>query len=462
MLSLSKLKKWASKAEDYQPGPEPSTIEKAIRVQNGDDGFVLSMGKQLLCAYPERSAEGGPDVHGMDWILLDPDRYFSSVAAFARLKNGEELLVGRDNYRLDRIFGFPKSVARRHLILANANGRIVIKPQDDEGKTKISATPAGLEGAQIATREKENLSELRDIYGGNIELLETLGAMATLDDVLAILSHEAYRQKNAQGFPGGLLTPPDAPTPIIVGDTHAQIDNLVTVLVQWGVLKGLSRGDVYLLLLGDFVHREGSGELEEMDSSLLALDLLFKLKVAFPERVFFLRGNHENFGNDVGKGGVPQGKLLWSRARELRGKKYARRLAQCFDQLAYVAKTSDYIACHGGPPRQKISASKLINLEEYPKVARDLVWNRLRRTGWPDGYSKRDVKLFREGLGAEKETPFIVSHTPLSRDDSVWLDAGGIAGHHIIFSANPKAPAVMLRGEGGMVPLWLRCYAKSQ
>ncbi|HMB77346.1 MAG TPA: metallophosphoesterase, partial [Kiloniellaceae bacterium] len=341
-------------------------------------------------------------------------------------------------------------------------GRIVVKPQDDEGKTKISATSAGMEGSQIATREKENLRELRGLYGGDIELLEPLDAMATLDDVLAILSHEAYRQRNAQGLPGGLLTPPNAPTPIIVGDIHAQIDNLVTVLVQWGVLKGLSRGDAYLLFLGDFVHREGSGELEEMGSSLLALDLLFKLKVAFPENVFFLRGNHENFGGEVGKGGVPQGKLLWSRARELRGKKYARRLAQCFDQLAYVAMTSDYVACHGGPPRQRVSPRKLVNIEEYPELARDLVWNRLRRTGWPDGYSKRDVKLLREGIGAGKETPFIVSHTPLSRDDSAWLDAGGIPGHHIIFSANPKIPAVMLRGERGMVPIQLRCNAKSQ
>ena len=223
-----------------------------------------------------------------------------------------------------------------------------------------------------------------------------------------------------------------------------------------GCIDSLDRGDAYLLFLGDVVHREGDGELEEMDSSLLALDLLFKLKIRFPKGVFFLRGNHECFGEEVGKGGVPQGQLLWARARALRGKKYAKRLAQVFELLAYVATAEDFIACHGGPPRQKVSADKIIDIDAHPRLARELVWNRLRRTGRPDGYTKRDVKLLREGMGVAKETPFIVSHTPLSRSDAIWVDAAGIVGHHIVFSANPKKPAAMVRGQRGLVPLTFR------
>jgi hypothetical protein len=220
-----------------------------------------------------------------------------------------------------------------------------------------------------------------------------------------------------------------------------------------GHLDALERGDAYLLFLGDTVHREGEGELEEMDSSLLTLDLLFKLKVHLPRNVFFLRGNHESFDREVGKGGVPQARLLWQHTRAVRGKKYAKRLAEYFDLLACLARSQDFIACHGGPPRRKVSLRSLIDIHENPQLGHELVWNRLRRTGRPDGYAKRDVKTFREALGAKKDTPVIVSHTPLSATGTTWTDAGEIPGHHIMFSANPEKLAIFVRSGCYMIPL---------
>lgn len=190
-----------------------------------------------------------------------------------------------------------------------------------------------------------------------------------------------------------------------------------------------------------------------MDSSLLTLDLLCKLKVHFPKGIFLLRGNHESFDGDVGKGGVPQARLLWQHARSLRGKKYARQLAECFDLLAYLARSRDFVACHAGPPRRKTSFQNLIDLPDDPRLAREILWGRLRRTGRPDGYAKRDVKAFREAVGARKGTPFIVSHTPLSRTGTIWTDAGDIPGHHILYSANPERLAVFVRSGGTMIPL---------
>jgi hypothetical protein len=89
-------------------------------------------------------------------------------------------------------------------------------------------------------------------------------------------------------------------------------------------LKEIENGRACLLLLGDVVHKESSGELEEMDSSALMLDLIFKLKIKFPEHVFMLRGNHESFTPAMSKGGVPQGALLKKRLQELRGHDYVR------------------------------------------------------------------------------------------------------------------------------------------
>jgi hypothetical protein len=342
---------------------------------------------------------------------------------------------------------------RRHLALVNDDGEIIIKPLDNDKKTYFSSVPEGADVDWMADRRLKNLRRLRALFGGPIELLPPEQAMATLEQVYAILDDEAYRPPNSQNRPGALLDLPGELTPIVIGDIHAQLDNLLKILSLDGILDGLERGDAYLLFLGDAVHREGEGELEEMDSSLLTLDLLFKLKSHFPKNVFFLRGNHESFDGEVGKGGVPQGRLLWQHTRALRGKKYAKRLAECFDLLAYLAKSKDFVACHGGPPKRKTSLRNLIDIHDSPRLAQELVWNRLRRTGRPGGYAKRDVKTLREALGAKKDTPFIVSHTPLSRTGAVWTDAGEIPGHHIMFSANPEKLAVFVRSGCDMIPL---------
>ena len=439
------------KISDVAPTPEKRLVTRPIRIASARRGIGLTLGKQSLRLYPEvpLASEAG----GKNWLVVDPDRYFSSLAGFARLEVGQTMLVGRANPALGTIFNFPKSVMRRHLALANDNGDIIVKPLDEEGITHIFSIPESAGVDWLIGRRLANLKRLRTIFGGPIELLKPSAALAAIDQVHAILCDEAYRPMDSQQRPGGLLDLPDTLTPIVVGDIHAQVDNLLKILSLDGCLDGLEREDAYLLFLGDLVHREGEAELEEMDSSLLTLDLLFKLKSRFPKSVFFLRGNHESFDGEVGKGGVPQARLLWHHARALRGKKYARRLAECFDMLAYVARSRNFIACHGGAPRRKLAIEDVIDLQNDPALSRELQWNRLRRTGRPDGYAKKDVKRFRKALDVEKETPFIVSHTPLSRTGAFWIDAGDIAAHHIMFSANPERLAIFLGSGGEMVPL---------
>jgi Calcineurin-like phosphoesterase len=435
------------------PTPEGKLVTRPTRIASERKGIELTVGKQSLRLYPETPVTSRADAHTKDWILVDPDHYFSSVGGFVRLERGQTILIGRANPTVSAIFNFPKSVMRRHLVLANDDGEIIIKPLDGESTTYVSSVPESAGVDWLMARRMANLSHLRRIFGGPIELLEPHSAMTTIEQVHAILTDEAYRPKDSQDRPGGLLDLPETLAPIVVGDIHAQVDNLLTILSLEGCLDGLERGDTCLLFLGDTVHREGDGELEEMDSSLLTLDLLFKLKSRFPENVFFLRGNHESFDGEVGKGGVPQARLLWHHARALRGKKYAKRLAECFEMLASVARSRNFVACHGGPPRRKLVIGDVIELQNNPDLNRELLWNRMRRTGRLDGYTKKDVKRFRKALEAEKETPFIVSHTPLSRTGAVWTDAGDIRAHHIMFSANPNRLAIFIRSGGEMIPL---------
>lgn len=433
--------------------PDPKLVTGPIRILSGGRAIELVLGKQTLRLYPEGPISICAEIGGKDWILLDPDHFFAGAAGFARIECGQSVLVGRDNEHLREIFDLPKSVMRRHLALVNDDGEIIIKPLDNDKKTYISSVPEGADVDWFVARRVKNLRRLRAIFGGPIQLLPPDQAIDALEQVHAILVDEAYRPHSSHNRPGALLDLPGELAPIVVGDIHAQVDNLLKILSLDGYLDALERGDAYLLFLGDTVHREGEGELEEMDSSLLTLDLLFKLKAHLPKNVFLLRGNHESFDGDVGKGGVPQARLLWQHARALRGKKYAKQLAQCFDLLAYLARSSDFVACHAGPPRGKTSLRNVIDLHDNPRLAREIVWGRLRRTGRPDGYAKRDVKALREAVGVKKDTPFIVSHTPLSPTGTIWTDAGEIPGHHILFSANPEKLAIFVRSGCDMVPL---------
>jgi hypothetical protein len=88
---------------------------------------------------------------------------------------------------------------------------------------------------------------------------------------------------------------------------HAQIDNLLTVLSQNAFLDALDEGTAALVILGDAVHSEVDGQLREMDSSMLLMDLIFKLKLCFPAQVFYVRGNHDSFSEDMSKDGDSAG-----------------------------------------------------------------------------------------------------------------------------------------------------------
>ncbi|HOL63809.1 MAG TPA: metallophosphoesterase, partial [Accumulibacter sp.] len=59
----------------------------------------------------------------------------------------------------------------------------------------------------------------------------------------------------------------------------------------------------------------------------------------------------------------------------------------------------------------------------------------------------------RQCLQVSPETPLIVGHTPINREDTLWLNVDGIANHHVLFSANPDQVGVFTRIGNTMVPL---------
>ncbi len=444
-------------------GPLPLTGEPRRltgRVRAGADGqpIQLELGGRSLRLYPDCSLKG--DRRAVrDWILVDSEKYLNDISGFVRIPAGHRLRLGRADETCQRLFRFPTSVMRRQVEIANDDGRITISRIDPGGETYVHYVEDAEEIARPVASRLASLKAIRHIFGGPIELLPPAEALETLGAVNDILRDEAYRPRDALGQTGGLLDLPAEPTPVIVGDLHANLDNLLKILSEDGCLESLSRGEAILVILGDAVHPEGDEDLSQMDTSLLMLDLIFKLKIRFPRNVFYIRGNHDSFDELVSKAGVPQGLILKNRARKLRGPGYVEGLEAFFELLPYVVKTRDFIACHAGPPRRAATVADLVNIRNQERLTLELTWNRLRRPNRPGGYSKRHVNAFRANLGVDERTPFIVGHTPLSPDGTVWLDVGDIVNHHIVHSGNRHNMAVFIRVGKNLIPLVYRSEA---
>jgi len=443
----------------FQTGPvetssltgEPKLLVGRIQVTETKP-IHLDLGERGLHLYPDHRMNGDW-TRTKDWFLVDSKAYTRNVSAIMRIACGDKVALGRGEEAVQRIFHFSKGVRRRHLEIANADGQISISRLDDSAETYVHYVEDVEEIARPLACRLASLKAIRHIFGGKISLLTPDRALAVLKEVNTLLENEAYRQLDSFGRPGGLLDLPGGATQIVVGDLHANLDNFLKVLSENACLDALRRGEANLVVLGDALHSQQDGELDEMDSSLLMLDLILSLKRAFPHNFFYIRGNHDSFDESICKAGVPQGLLLKKKARQLRGVVYAEELAKFFDLLPYVVRSEQFVACHGGPPCSEFVPSDLVNIRSKNRLAQEIVWNRIRRHNRPIGYARRHVEALRAKLGVDQKIPLVVGHSPQSEQETLWLNAGGIPNHHIVYSANPHNLAVFIGLNGDCFPL---------
>jgi len=408
-----------------------------------------------LYLYPEFCLKSWPEKSPGSFILFNPNHYCSDISAFIRLQRGQKLVLGRSDAEQTILLGYSDQVNRRHLSITHLGDAFIFKDLHSSAGTTISVLSHPDEIERLTRRREKKFYRIREIFEGPIQPLAVPEAHSALEKVNMILSQEAYRPKNSRGLPGAVLMLPDEMTPILVGDLHARIDNLIQVLTENRFLESLQNGSAGLILLGDVVHSEMDGQLEEMSGSLLMMDFIFKLKIRFPDQVFHIRGNHDSFSADVSKGGIPQG-LLWEKhVLDERSVTYKREMDRYYDQLPLVVVARDFLACHASPPFRRVNLEMLINAHDDPVLIEQLIFNRLKRPIYPGGYTRRDVKRFRDRLGLQPELPFIVGHNPLTEAETLWMNAGNIENHHIVFSARTDFIGMFTRVAGKMTPL---CY----
>jgi len=458
---FSKLKAAYSPTTKYKEVrlSESYKLQKAsIRVPIEDFPIELNMGKgkHRLHLYPEQPLGEGASQDYPSFILFNPQHFFSEISGFLRLIKGDHLILGREDELQQDIFDYPDAVSKRHISIIHDGDALLFKGLDKENSTLLTPLQKKKDVQRISNRRMENLHEIREIFGGPIELLSPEDALSDLLKINRLLAKEPLRKKNSEGMPGGVVKLPKKMIPIILGDLHAQVDNLLTLLSQNEFLEIMGDGKAAMVFLGDAVHSEMDGELEEMQSSLLMMDLIFRLKLWFPQQVFYVRGNHDSFSEEIGKGGVPQG-LIWSKVlKNIRGKAYRDAMERFYELLPHVALSKDYVACHAAPPRGKVSMDMLVDIHKYPSLMEEMTCNRLYRPNRLAGYTKGDVKRFRNSLGLGKNADLFVGHTPLTRHDTLWMNVGGIAHHDVVFSGNTPWIGLFTRVNGHMVPMKYR------
>jgi hypothetical protein len=425
---------------------------QVLRVPVEGVSYVVEMGKQTIHLCPDLPVDALPNRSPYDYILFDPELYYSGIAQTLRLRPKEKLTIDHREDFQKPAFSHTKDAFRRHLQITHGGDFLEFRDSISELGTFLSLLKEDHEPPRFAAHRQENLQKIIQVFGGPIVQLPADEALDTIKQVNRILKRDAHRKQDSFGNAGGLVELPPQLTPIIIGDLHAQLDNLLKILSENSFLDELERGEAALILLGDAVHPESEAELSNMDSSVLMMDLIFKLKLRYPDQVFFVVGNHDSFSPDVMKAGVPQS-LVWERkVTKLRGEVYREELNLFYRQSPLVVISEDFLACHAGPTRSAVSLQSLVEARQNPSLVHELTWNRVKTKGYPLGYTKGDVRRFKKGLNLDDDTPFIVAHFPQSQHETLWLNVAEIPHHHVLYSAQSNQMAVITRVQGEMLP----------
>jgi hypothetical protein len=421
-----------------------------LRLELGNTDRVF----HIYAEDPLSPAHATPE--NQSYILFDPEHYFKDISGFYRLQPGDELILGKEDTYLHCLGKAPETSSHSLLSIHNEAGHLSFSRLSEKQGSCLSPLLRKKDLRHIRTLRLAKLKRLTTLFGGPLRPLDPRAALRLIRTLNKHPALSLWRPKDRKHRPGSLVEIPDHITPIIIGDLHTKLDNLLALLSQNAFLKALKRGTACLIFLGDAVHSEEPGQLEQMASSMLMMDFIFSLMLHFPGRVIYLLGNHDGFHESISKQGISQG-LLWEQALlKERGKAYLKEMRTFYHHQPFIATGRDFITCHAAPPMSRIGRKELINLRDHPKLIREIITNRIHRPNRPGGYNKKDVKLFRKMLGLETDAEVIVGHTPLSNNETIWsLD--GFKHHHVIYGADHHWVPVMTRIHGKLIPLIYPC-----
>lgn len=318
----------------------------------------------------------------------------------------------------------------------------------------MAKTKNGTAAAKTPTAERSptaNAQNLSEEEAGRIGDLELIARAIDVTNSLP------GRQRARDGKPGGLVLFPDGVRPIIVGDLHANRENLALILDHDGNRADIESGAAICVLLGDALHDDRTGHMKAMESSVQILDDVLRLIVRYPGRIWYLRGNHDTYDERLRKSGICQGVEFRNAVLRAKGTEYAEAVGAFFLSLPVFIIGPNYVITHAGPPHGGVSRDELCNISDYPEKLHQLLWTRVNEFhGNPSlkEYGEKDIRLALEILGMPPDSHFIVGHNPLWNDGNrigFWRDVIGIKNHHILYSGYGSVAPYLTFRDGELV-----------
>jgi predicted phosphodiesterase len=284
-----------------------------------------------------------------------------------------------------------------------------------------------------------------------------LQGIELVERAISIVEADPFRPRASDGSPGGLVELPPSLRPIIIGDLHANLENLERIIDANGNRDDLEAGKAVCVIVGDVEHDDRTGHMKEMESSIVILEALFRLLDRYAGNVVYLRGNHDTFDERLRKSGIAQGLELKMTLLAARGQEYVNAVQRFFESLPVFVIGKGFVITHAGPPHGGLDRQELIDIRKYPDKYHQLMWTRVNEfhggNPSPKEYGEGDVRLALEMLNLPPDTHFIVGHNPLWGDGNTtgfWKDVVGIKNHHIIYSGS-GSQAPYLTWEDGIL-----------
>lgn len=230
--------------------------------------------------------------------------------------------------------------------------------------------------------------------------------LSLLHKVIEVLLNEnnSYRPYFG-GELGSLLEFHDSLPTIIVPDLHARY-RFLTALLEYkieneSIFALLEQKKIRLIFLGDGLHTEiffkerwlkafdeylkgnntNSYIKAEMAEGLTLMTNIMNLKIAYPEFVHFLKGNHENILNEESYGNIPFGKHVMEgeMVKEFMLSYYGKEITELYASFEYLLPLfvigKAYLLSHAEPAKA-YSKKQLIEAKKHPKIIEGLTWTK--------------------------------------------------------------------------------------
>ncbi len=461
-----RVKYWLQKCRkqwEYMDSGEGTLSGICRRIPTESVVIELQLGGskgRTLHIYPDPPLTATNNEDETSLLIIDPNHFFNEPGGFLRLLPGQGLVIGRHDNDQTKAFQFSESISDRHLTIILKDEHILIKDLASTYGSYVRIITAADMVKRISQDRLHQLYKLISMYGDAFRPLAPSAALHRLQLAHAVL-RQNYLKFDKNQDPAeidtlrceAIIQIHALCNAVLIGDLHGRVDNLLTLLTLGGGLDNLETGNATLIFLGDAVHPDDDGDLADMHSSLIIMDLILTLMIRYPGQVIYLRGNHDGFSEEISKGGISQGKA-WSRTlTKHRGIEYRDAMEAFYQDLPYILLHPWFVACHAGPPIQQVEPDHFTNLRQHPKLIRQLTWCRMAKNNRPIGYKAKHIKKFREMLDIPSTTHVIVGHNIIDYENTLWINAGEIENHHVLYGAHPKKIGWVTFVNGELVPL---------